>query len=150
MLEPFTKSFPQEHNGVAIGDRVSWVGDSGFDDGRRFTGTVAEIHVIDWRPERARALGVPVQEVLYKMEDGSLTEHCRRVKVCPDCNGSGWQWPNLGVNCPAGMAVALSSANGPWWIRCEACNKDGAKPMPPMPNRPLCPETTPRPAPPSD
>lgn len=54
---------------------------------------------------------------------------------CPKCGGKGWQWPNLGVNCPAGCAVALSSSLGFPWIRCE-CNRDGAKPRPPDPKPP--------------
>lgn len=57
---------------------------------------------------------------------------------CFTCDGGGWMWPNLGINCPAGSAVALATGQAmmrqlygaSYYICCEVCNHDGRKPHP--------------------
>lgn len=57
---------------------------------------------------------------------------------CSECDGSGWMWPNLGVNIPGGavMAVASNQAamrrmfGASYYIRCDVCNSDRSKPHP--------------------
>lgn len=57
---------------------------------------------------------------------------------CTRCDGSGWMWPNLGVNCPAGAAWSIATnqammrqmSGASYYIRCEVCNHDGHKTHP--------------------
>lgn len=56
--------------------------------------------------------------------------------ACRTCCDRGWVWPNLGVNCPAGIAVALSACQTEsmrtmgvgYMLPCDKCNADGSKP----------------------
>ena len=48
---------------------------------------------------------------------------------CPHCEDTGWQHPELGVNLPAGAAVAVSVLSAVDWlrgreyrVRCPVCN----------------------------
>ena len=57
---------------------------------------------------------------------------------CTKCDGGGWMWPNLGVNCPAGASWAIATnqamvrqmSGASYYIRCEVCNHEGQKPHP--------------------
>lgn len=59
---------------------------------------------------------------------------------CPHCyKSSGWEYPNLGVNMPAGAAWSIASqfalsrihgANWFPWVKCMKCNRSGRKPRP--------------------
>lgn len=58
--------------------------------------------------------------------------------TCAHCDGGGWMWPNLGVNCPAGSAVSVAGAQAfhracygaDYYIPCPVCNFDEHKPHP--------------------
>lgn len=60
------------------------------------------------------------------------------MSKCSRCDGGGWMWPNLGVNCPAGAAWAIAGSQGrmqqmygaSFYIQCDVCNLDGHKPHP--------------------
>ena len=57
---------------------------------------------------------------------------------CSHCDGDGWIWPNLGVNCPAGSVISVAAAQSyfrncygaDYYIPCHVCNFDEHKPHP--------------------